>query len=179
MRLVKQEEKHMVEMSHNAQSNESYTPLFIIITLITIATAAVAIEDFESGKFIWQSLLTNFMAGFFLVFSGFKLLDVRGFAEGYSTYDLLASRLFLYGYIYPFIELAFGLAYLTSFHLRVVEILVFIVMGFSGLGVVRSMMKHQKIRCACLGTIIKVPLSSVTLVEDFGMALMALIVLLV
>lgn len=33
-------------------------------------------------------------------------------------------------------------------------------------------------RCACLGTFLKVPLTKVTLIEDFGMAALALVMLL-
>lgn len=28
-------------------------------------------------------------------------MDLKGFAQGYSTYDLLAQKVFSYGYIYP------------------------------------------------------------------------------
>ena len=154
-----------------------YSRLLIIIGLIVLAVIAIAIKDAQHGTFAWNSIMIDFMAGFFLVFSGFKLMDIKGFAEGYSTYDLLARRVFQYGYVYPFIELAFGLAFLTSFQLRYVTAVEVIVMFFSGIGVVRSMLKKQRIRCACLGTIIKVPLGIVTLVEDFGMALMGLALL--
>ena len=44
-----------------------------------------------------------FMAGFFLVFSFFKLLDINAFADAYSRYDLLAMRWRGWGLIYPFV----------------------------------------------------------------------------
>jgi hypothetical protein len=50
-------------------------------------------------------------------------------------------------------------------------------MLFSGLGVAIKLAKKEKFQCACLGTFLKVPLTKVTLVEDFGMALLALILL--
>ncbi|VVB76613.1 Uncharacterised protein [uncultured archaeon] len=178
MRLVT--EKNNSEMpDERIREGGSYDRLFIIIGLIALATIAIAVNDFGRGAFTWRSVMANFMAGFFLVFSGFKLIDIKGFAEGYSTYDLLARRALWYGYAYPFLELAFGLAYLTSFHTATVNILVLIVMSFSGIGVMRSMLKKQRIQCACLGTIIKTPLGRVTLVEDFGMAMMALALILV
>lgn len=177
MRLVPEKEAAAHQHNHQGEKDD-YKPLFVIIALILLATAAVAIKDLEAGTFLWRSVASNFMAGFFLVFAGFKLIDIRGFAEGYSTYDLLAGKVLQYGYVYPFIELAFGLAFLTSFMLGSVALIEIIVMAFSGLGVVRSMLKGQKIRCVCLGTILKVPLSSVTLVEDFGMVALGLAVLL-
>jgi len=50
-------------------------------------------------------------------------------------------------------------------------------MTFSGLGVLNSMRQKRKIQCACLGTLFKLPLTNVTLVEDFGMAGMALVMM--
>ena len=118
------------------------------------------------------------MAGFFIVFAGFKLMDLKGFAEGYSTYDLLAQRWFGYGYIYPFIELGFGLAMLVGLMSSTLLWAEIIVMLFSGIGVSIKLAKGEEFQCACLGTFLKVPLTKITLFEDFGMALLALILLL-
>lgn len=114
------------------------------------------------------------MAGFFLTFAGFKLLDLPGFAQGYSTYDLLAQRVFAYGYVYPFIELAFGLTMLVGFHPTWLLITEAAVMIFSGIGVVIKLAKREKFTCACLGTSFKLPLTNITLIEDFGMAALAI-----
>ena len=117
------------------------------------------------------------MAGFFIVFSGFKLMDLQGFAEGYSTYDLLAQKLFGYGFLYPFIELGFGLAMLAGIHTPVVLWAEFLIMAFSGIGVSIKLLKGEEFQCACLGTFLKVPLTKITLIEDFGMAGLALILI--
>ncbi len=174
MKLVP--EGHVAGMP-NDNEGSNYNRLFIIIGLIILATLVIAVKNVRQGTFLWRDVMTNFMAGFFLVFSGFKIMDLKGFAEGYSMYDLLAKKIFQYGYIYPFIELAFGLAFLASIQLRYITIMEIAVMGFSGLGVALSMRKRQRIQCACLGTIIKVPLGTVTLVEDLGMAIMGLILI--
>ena len=54
-----------------------------------------------------------------------------------------------------------------------------LVMGFSGLGVTIKLLKKEKFQCVCLGTVLKVPLTKVTLIEDFGMAALALLLLLI
>jgi hypothetical protein len=172
-------ESEIMSHPHEHQEDGSYVPLFIIIGLILAAVAAVGLKDYSAGSFSLAGVMYNFMAGFFLVFAGFKFLDLKGFAEGYSTYDLLARKVFGYGLIYPFLELVFGLAYLTRFNLEFTNYAVLAVMVFSGLGVLQSLLKHRRIRCVCLGTVIKVPLTTVTLIEDFGMAAMALIMILV
>jgi hypothetical protein len=44
--------------------------------------------------------------------------------------------------------------------------------------VVQSLIKKTNFQCACLGTIIKLPLSKVTLFEDLLMMVMSIIMLL-
>jgi hypothetical protein len=97
---------------------------------------------------------------------------------GYATYDLLAKRVFQYGYVYPFLELLLGILYILSAREAVVNGLTLVLMVFSGHGVLQAMRQKRAIQCACLGTFLKVPLTSVTLIEDFGMALMAGVMLL-
>ena len=157
---------------------KSYLPLIWVIGLILLTTFVLSFRDFNLGSFSISMTLSYFMIGFFLVFAGFKLIDLKGFAEGYSTYDLLAKRFFAYGYIYPFIELFFGLAMIIFFTSQILLISEFLIMGFSGIGVVIKLIKKEKFQCVCLGTFLKVPLTKVTLVEDFGMAALALIMLL-
>ncbi len=159
------------------KEENSFTPFFIIIGLILITSLAISFKDFQVSNFVLNSFLSNFMAGFFIVFAGFKLLDLKGFADGYFTYDLLAKRWYTYGYIYPFIELFFGLSMILNFMTREVLIAEIIVMTFSGFGVLIKLLKKEKFSCACLGTFFKLPLTKVTLIEDFGMAVLALVLL--
>lgn len=155
----------------------NYKPLFIIIGMILLVTLVIGLKDWTSGIFSLKKMMAIFMSGFFLVFSGFKLLDLKGFAQGYFTYDILAKRIFSYGYIYPFIELLLGALYITSFNLLATNVFAFVIMGISGIGVATKLIKHEKFQCACLGTVFKLPLAKVTLIEDFGMAIMALIMI--
>lgn len=153
---------------------KDYIPLIVVFSLIGAATVVLTLADMQEGQVSLASSLQYFMVGFFITFGGFKLLDLPGFAEGYSTYDLLASRVKAYAYIYPFIEVGFGLVMLYGFHPNWLLWVEFAVMAFSGLGVVIKLAKKEQFQCACLGTVLKVPLTSVTLVEDFGMAALAL-----
>ena len=174
--------KNSVEKPEAAQDKkgflETYKPLFIIIGLILLPVLVLGLRSFSVGEFIWQKSTSQFMGGFFLVFSGFKFLNLKGFAQGYFTYDLLARRVFAYGYVYPFIELALGLSYLSGFNPLLTNATTLAVMTFSGIGVVQSVAQKRKFKCVCLGTIIDVPLTNVTIIEDFGMAAMAAIMLL-
>ena len=121
------------------------------------------------------------MAGFFLVFSFFKLLDVSNFAMSYSSYDIVARRWLSYGYVYPFLELGFGAAYLADFQPWATNVATLVVMGISTVGVAQSLLAHRKIRCACLGAVFNLPMSAVTLIEDLlmiGMAAAMLVLML-
>src|SRR5687767_11452234 len=114
----------------------------------------------------WMNL---FMAGFFITFSFFKFLNLEGFKNSYSSYDLLAKRFPAYGYVYPFIELALGIAYLTSFNPLLTNAATVALMGFSSIGVIQSVLDKRQIQCACLGTVFNLPMSTVTVVEDLLM----------
>jgi YHS domain-containing protein len=160
-----------------ATGAKAYWPLALIVLLILVSTLVLTWRDPSGGTFALREAIVRFMTGFFLVFAGFKLMDLRGFADGYATYDLLARKVPAYGFVYPFVELGFGLTMLAGYHgapLLWAEVLV---MAFSGVGVALKLAKKEPFTCACLGTFLKVPLTKVTLVEDFGMALLALILL--
>ena len=99
---------------------------------------------------------------------------LRGFADGFQMYDLLAKRFRPYAVAYPFIELTLGLAYLTFWRPTTVYAATIVVLGFGALGVINALRRGLDIECACMGTVLQVPLSTVALAEDLGMVLMAL-----
>ena len=92
-------------------------------------------------------------------------------------YDLLAKRIKAYGFVYPFIELLLGIAYLINFEPRITYMTTIILMGFSSIGVIQSVLSKKKIRCACLGAVFNLPMSTITIVEDLLMVTMAVIML--
>ncbi len=152
----------------------TYKPLLLLFGYIT---AISFVTSYRNDFFNLSGWMNNFMAGFFLTFSFFKLLDLKGFANGYSTYDLLAKIWKPYGFIYPFLELFFGAWLLIGVNYQLSYVPILIVMSFSTLGVMNSLRKKQTIECACLGTIFKLPLGTVTLVEDLLMVSMSAIML--
>lgn len=149
---------------------KTYQPLLTVIAYLLGVTLTI---EFRSGEFILANWMEHFMAGFFLIFSFFKLLDITGFAGSYSMYDLLAKRWHVYGLIYPFIELALGIWYLLDWQPQLRNWVTLILMSFSTIGVIVAVMNRQQIRCACLGTGFNLPMSTVTIIEDLSMVLMA------
>ena len=118
--------------------------------------------------------MRHFMAGFFVVFAFFKLLNTRGFADSYAMYDIVAAKWRFWGYIYPYIELLLGVSYLLNFNPILTNLFTIIVLGVSSVGVIKSNLDKRKIRCACLGDVFNLPMSKVTIIEDLSMVAMAI-----
>lgn len=152
----------------------TYYPLALLVLFLVGGTALV---ELSTGGLVWERAMQNFMAAFFLTFSFFKLLDLRGFADSYRMYDVVAKRVPAYGFVYPFIELLLGAAYLTRFQPVATNLATLIVMSVSSIGVIQSVFAKRKIRCACLGTVFNLPMSTITLVEDGLMVVMAAVML--
>ncbi len=148
----------------------TYFPLLLILGYLL---AGVAVIEAASGQFQPMRAMSHFMAGFFLVFSFFKLLDMQAFADAYTSYDIVAAKWRTYGLLYPFIELGLGIAYLGQFAPITTNAITLVVMSVSAVGVVRALLAKRTIRCACLGTVFNLPMSRITLIEDGLMIAMA------
>lgn len=158
----------------DAEPKTSYYPLLLILLYLLGIVAAI---EYVQGTFHGERAMRHFMAGFFLVFSFFKLLNLTAFADSYQMYDIVAKRSRAYALAYPFIELLLGIAYLIDFQPRLTNLVTLIVMGVSTVGVLQSILNKKKIRCACLGAVFNLPMSDITLIEDLLMVGMAAIML--
>lgn len=159
------------EMTEQTKSwFETYKPILLIHFYITLTTVLIQINNQQFDLMQW---MRHFMAAFFLVFSFFKLLDLKGFAESYVMYDILARRFPSWAYIYAFIELALGIGYLIDFNPIVINTVSFFVMSISIIGVLKTVLNKQQIQCACLGDVFHLPMSIVTIIEDALMIIMA------
>jgi YHS domain-containing protein len=148
-----------------------YIPLMVIVALTLLS--ACAKQAAYGGSWNWMNWMHDFMGFFLVVFSMFKFFNMEGFADGFQMYDLLAKPVRPYAYLYPFIELGLGLGYLSHWQPTVIYTATVIVMVFGSLGVLNALRKGLDLECACMGTVLSVPLSTVALIEDLGMAAMA------
>lgn len=163
--------------AHSADTDSSvgevwknYLPLIVIVGAVALAALAQ-----QSAMGLWDgpTFARRFMGLFLVVFAMFKLFDLSGFADGFQMYDLIGKRLRAYALVYPFLELGLGLAFLANVAPVRVNLVTLIVFTIGGLGVLVALRQKLEVDCACLGTTLHVPLSTVALVEDLGMALMA------
>ena len=158
--------------STHAFSWRDYVPLLALVLVSALVASAL---KHSSGPGVHPVRWMHAFMGFLLAaLALLKLYDLRGFADGFQMYDLLARRFRLYALIYPFIELALALGYLAFWRPTTVYLATFIVLGFGALGVVSALRRGLDVNCACMGNTLKVPLSTVALIENVSMAGMAL-----
>lgn len=163
--------EHMaIEAQEQRSWFATYKPILLIGGYILIVTLLI---EAGNGNFSGIRWMEHFMAGFFLVFSFFKMLDLHGFADSYGTYDIIARKWRGWGYVYAFIELGLGLAYLSGFQPVITNIMTLAVMTVSIIGVLQSVLNKRKIQCACLGAVFNLPMSTVTIIEDALMIAMS------
>ncbi|MBM4072526.1 MAG: copper chaperone [Planctomycetes bacterium] len=168
------EDHHAADAAEGKSFLETYRPLVLVFAYLI---GVVALVEITAGQFESMRAMLNFMGGFFIVFSFFKLLNLRGFVDAYHTYDVLARPVRGYGYVYPFIELGLGVAYLARFAPVATNIVTLVVMLVSIVGVTQALLQKRRIQCACLGTVFNLPMTKVTFVEDALMAGMAVVML--
>ena len=149
---------------------QTYKPVLLIFAYVLALSVITAFRT--PGDALMQGMNT-FMAGFFLSSSFFKLLNLRGFADSYAMYDIIAKAFPAWGYVYAFLEVALGLAYATHFAPVLTNLITLLVMSVSLVGVLQSVLNKRKILCACLGDVFKLPMSSLTVIEDGWMILMS------
>ena len=144
---------------------------------LTLSYILITVLFIESAKSQWllESVMSHYMAGFFIVFSFFKFLNLKGFADAFQTYDPIAKRFHGYGYVYAIFELMVGLAYLQVPNSILLNSSVLLVLTISSIGVFGALKAKQRIQCACLGTIFNLPMTKITLVENAMMMSMAIL----
>lgn len=172
---------HTGHHHHNEVSAQGEHSTTEVLKFIGVLVAITLLSTFLTNTYGTQSLgewSRWFMGVFFLVFASFKLVGYKMFSMMFAGYDVVAKRFPLYAHLYPFIELALGIAYLTNFAPSIRDASTVLIMGVGSIGVIQEIRKRSGIHCACLGNVIKLPLSTVSLVEDVGMGLMALAMLL-
>lgn len=146
-----------------------YLPL-IMLVLVTFLEALTLTKTFEVSLFHGMHF---FMGLFFCHFALLKLFHPAKFADGFKMYDIVAQNVKGYAYVYPYMELILGLGYLSFSYYTFFYTATVILMFVSALGVISALKKGLNVKCACMGNILDVPLSTVTLAEDLIMGTMA------
>ena len=172
--------KYNIKTTVSSQDNEiiksnklkQLKPLFIILAYISITSLLLNFKNWNS-----TNAMLDFMGLFYVIFSFFKILDIKGFSISFRMYDPLAKEVPLYGIIYPFIEILLGIMFLTRIEVKIALILTIIVLGITSVGVTQTLLNKKSISCACLGSTLKLPMTEATFIENALMIIMAFILL--
>lgn len=143
-------------------------PLFLIFAYLFTTAFLLNYKDWSISE-----AMLDFMGLFYIVFSFFKFLDLKGFPESFRMYDPLAKALPVYGWIYPFIELGLGILFLMRFQTTIALWITVVILGITTIGVTKALLDKKSIRCACLGTALNLPMTEATFIENAIMLVMA------
>lgn len=148
-------------------------PLFLIFTYITIASLLLHYKLWD-----WRHFMLDFMGLFYVVFSFFKILDLKGFVISFKMYDPMAKAIPFYPLVYPFIELGLGMQFLMRVQIPLALVVTIFILGITTIGVTKALLDKKNIQCACLGTALKLPMTKATFIENTIMIVMAIMLLL-
>ncbi|MDC6405709.1 MULTISPECIES: heavy-metal-associated domain-containing protein [Maribacter] len=166
-------EKRMVTMAETSTETKSkleqLRPLFLILGYITVASILL-----NYNRPNWEGAMLDFMGLFYIVFSFFKMLDLKGFPDSFRMYDPLAKAVPFYAWVYPFIETILGVLFLMRLYVPFALIATLVVLGITTIGVTRTLLDKKSIQCACLGTALKLPMTEATFIENAIMIVMAI-----
>ncbi len=149
------------------------TPLFLIFIYLIFGTFFLS-HQLNANM---DRRMQIFMGMFFIVFSFFKFLDYKGFPNSFKRYDPLAKKIPVYAKLYPFLETFLGIAFLMKWHLPIVILFTILILSITTFGVFQALTQKSQINCACLGTLLKLPMTEATLIENGIMLTMSIILL--
>ena len=160
------------EMASEKTKFQQLKPLLLILFYISIASILMHRNSLDISE-----MMLDFMGLFYIVFSFFKLLDLKGFPESFRMYDPLAKVFPVYAWVYPFLETTLGLMFLFRFEIAIALIATLIILGITTVGVTKTLLDKKSIQCACLGTALKLPMTEATFIENAIMIVMAILML--
>lgn len=115
--------------------DQTSLPFLIAVTLITVFTFV------QEGIELSTATMTEFIGMFLAVFGTLKAIDFDHFAPAFKSYDVVASFIPLYAYIYPIIEFGLGAAYLSD---KATELATHIAQGLTIVGVISALYRLIK-----------------------------------
>ncbi|MEM7620038.1 MAG: MauE/DoxX family redox-associated membrane protein [Pseudomonadota bacterium] len=149
----------------------------IVVIAFTALFGAYLLSLSKTGEFNSYIFMHSMMGLFLLPLALLKLFNLNGFVASFAHYDILTKIWRPYGYLYPFIELALALTFIAGIWLDAAYSITLFVMGVGSIGIIFQLVQGNKIDCACVGAIVKVPLGLVSILENVGMVIMAAIMI--
>lgn len=178
--------------NHLPKTNKGYLSLGLLYLLISLLSLFhprfLSFASVNHNNRTMRSYLHYFMGYFYLIFGSFKVSNYSKFITFYPRYNDVARRFSWYNRLYPFLEIIVALYLLfirffiqqsNSFD-NLFSIVVSLISSFSSISIARFLLQRNNNKntdvavCACLGTVISLPVTWITFGEDFLMLLMSL-----
>lgn len=144
----------------------SYTPVIALFATAGLMALALSLK------------MNGFMGISLSMLASLKLMNLATFSSSFSKYDLVTRKFRPYGKIYPFLELAIGLGFLSEVA-PLLTGLVSTAVGISGvISVVKAVyIDKMALNCACVGGNSNTPLGVISVVENLMMVIMGVMLI--
>ncbi len=144
----------------------SYTPVITLFSIAGLMTLALSLK------------MAGFMGISLSMLASLKLMDLDSFTASFQKYDLVTKRFKPYSKVYPFLELAIGLGFLSG----IAPLLTGIASTTLGVSGVLSVFKavyidKMALNCACVGGNSKAPLGIISMAENLMMTIMGVMLI--
>ncbi len=170
--ITNHEHEHM---SHQ-HDKKTYQPIIAIFSVTFLM--ALAFEWQMTASFNVFEVAKTFVAISMSVLGILKLRDLSSFSKQFEAYDLLAKKWSGYSYVYPFVETLAGVGMIAGILTYVVAPSALVIGIIGAVSVIKSVYLDKKdFACACVGGDSKVPLGSISLIENLMMIGMGLYML--
>lgn len=157
-------------MNSKNNPNNSGVSLLIGQIQVTFTLALIFIAAyilFKSGPEQTVLAFIRWYLGIFMLgFATIKLLEYKIFVLAFSTFDILAKRIKAYAYIYPLIILGLSVTYLIDILPYLRNIATLIIALVASIGIIQDVyIKRNQLSCGILGKIIRMPFTTIGLIE--------------
>jgi glutaredoxin len=139
----------------------TYAPVIALFSTAGLMTLALSLQ------------MSGFMGISLSMLASLKLMDLDSFSSSFNKYDLVSRKMRIYGKIYPFLELAIGLGFLSGIAPLATGI-ASTALGVSGaVSILKAVYIDKKaLTCACVGGSSKTPLGAISMAENLMMTVM-------
>lgn len=172
-KLIPVIEHHMEDAKNQKLEYVKLFLVFVAITLVSIFVSIVNNSSYVEDLNDVELFISMFMGVFFVTFALFKIINLPNFVSGFMMYDIIAKKSRAYAKAYPVIQLFLGCAMFIFATNPIVHFLAALVSFIALVGVYIKIQAKEKIHCACLGNVIKMPLTTVSAFEDGIMFVLA------
>jgi len=152
-----------------------YTPL---ISMVSLCVGFTVLMHFVRGYHDMIAVMHDLMGSLLVVFAVIKMIRWQGFVTAFRKYDPVAKKSNMYAVVYPLVELLLGCAYLFHIMPLLTYVFTIILSSINAIGVWKELQKKNPFPCACLGVVFSLPMTWVSLLENFFSILMAGVLLL-